>query len=68
MITYEIEQQIADLMNTKGKLLMFHKYKGKGRPRKSDYMEYSSYEERRDLECYDVLNCGFTTNYTKQKQ
>lgn len=38
-------------------------YKGKGRPKKSDYIEIKR-KDLRDYMCFEVFNAGFKTNYT----
>jgi len=59
----QIENVLNKLLNMKGKYLMVSRYKGKGRPRKTDYESFNSLQERQDIVCADNLGCGFTTNY-----
>lgn len=40
-----------------------YKYKGKGRPRKSDYIIIKR-KDLLDYQLFEVFNSGFTTNYT----
>ena len=58
-----IKKLFNKLSNRRGKHLMRSRYKGKGRPRKTDYEEYNSWEELKDIQAADILECGFATNY-----
>ena len=65
MSTYEKQLKlIKDLGEKKIKYLLVSKYKGRGRPRKDDYVTVKL-KDFNDAVALDILNGGYKTNYTK---
>jgi hypothetical protein len=64
MIYKNCLKKIKEFGELKTKVLMFSKYKGKGRPKNSDYV-ICKIKDVRDVKAVDLLECGFNTNYLK---
>jgi len=58
----EIKKLFNEMQNIKTKVLMRSIYKGKGRPKKSDY-EVCKVIDRLEVEAMDMFSMGFNTNY-----
>ena len=64
MATFEeIKKIIYKTQNEPTKVLMVSRYKGKGRPRNSDY-QHCLFKDILYVKCLDRLMCGFSTTYS----
>jgi hypothetical protein len=59
----ELKQNIKNFLNQKIAILGYD-YKGKGRPKKTDYVTLKR-KDLRDYEAFCMLRNGFTTQYIK---
>ena len=69
LISTELQKAVIDFKATVKtafpiKILLQSSYKGKGRPRKSDYKTAHDIMEYLDIKAYDTLCCGSTSFYT----
>ena len=55
-------EELKNLGNETIKVRMISRYKGRGRPRHSDFVECKR-KERQDVLCADLLACGWETHY-----